>query len=245
MVSKFTVFFSADGEHWTAVDNEGTFDSHCESMADDSNYKEVMFTSPVSTRYVKIQVLSWSHHISMRAALLVDNDNEYEYKMNKGKKNWSDARKACQNWNGELASANTSDKRDEVKKVLNGKRAWLGGHDKSQEGSWKWTDGAEWDFNAWHNKQPDNHRANENCLEENWKGEWNDMRCNYESNYICQRVKGLKKAQTKFADFHVYNPEENMRTYSTIWGGNAIGTGHGRSMLNSAQGWSAQHNNAD
>merc|ERR1712232_971943 len=35
------------------------------------------------------------------------------------------------------------------------------------------------------------------------------------------------------------NPAETSRTYSGIYSNDAIGTGHGRSMLGSAQGWSA------
>lgn len=41
------------------------------------------------------------------------------------------------------------------------------------------------------------------------------------------------------------NPPESSRTYSSIWSGDAIGTGHAQSMINSAQAWSAQHNQVD
>src|SRR6056300_729816 len=35
---------------------------------------------------------------------------------------------------------------------------------------------------------------------------------------------------------------ETMRNASTVWGGEAIGVGHGRGRLDSEQGWSAQNN---
>ena len=38
------------------------------------------------------------------------------------------------------------------------------------------------------------------------------------------------------------NTPETMRCASTVWSGEAIGTGHGRGRLDSVQGWSAQHN---
>merc|ERR1712185_126728 len=41
---------------------------------------------------------------------------------------------------------------------------------------------------------------------------------------------------------HVVNPPESSRRYSSIWGDNAIGTGHARSMLDSSQAWSAKEN---
>merc|ERR1712196_211854 len=37
---------------------------------------------------------------------------------------------------------------------------------------------------------------------------------------------------------------EDKRTYSSIYGNNKIGTGHARSVINSAQGWSAATNKA-
>ena len=39
------------------------------------------------------------------------------------------------------------------------------------------------------------------------------------------------------------NPAEGSRSYATVWANEEIGTGHARSMINSAQGWSAQSNN--
>ena len=45
-----------------------------------------------------------------------------------------------------------------------------------------------------------------------------------------------------YVDNKIQSNNENTRTYSSIWGNNAIGTGHARSMLNSVQGWSAAKN---
>ena len=41
------------------------------------------------------------------------------------------------------------------------------------------------------------------------------------------------------------NPAESARTYSTVAGRDAIGTGHARSMLDSPQAWSAATSNLD
>merc|ERR1719424_2722323 len=40
------------------------------------------------------------------------------------------------------------------------------------------------------------------------------------------------------------NPPETARSYSSVWDGDAVGSGHARSMLDSPQAWSAQHNRA-
>ena len=37
-------------------------------------------------------------------------------------------------------------------------------------------------------------------------------------------------------------PSEHARTYSSVYSGDAIGTGHARSMLDSLQAWSASQN---
>eukprot|EP00397_Hematodinium_sp_SG-2012_P013798 GEMP01014021.1.p1 GENE.GEMP01014021.1~~GEMP01014021.1.p1 ORF type:complete len:591 (+),score=62.87 GEMP01014021.1:67-1839(+) len=43
----------------------------------------------------------------------------------------------------------------------------------------------------------------------------------------------------------VVNPVEQMRNYSSVWGRDDKGVGHARSMLNSAQAWSAERNDKD
>jgi hypothetical protein len=42
----------------------------------------------------------------------------------------------------------------------------------------------------------------------------------------------------------VRNPDETLRSYSSVWGNDAIGTGHARSMLDSLQAWSSLHSQA-
>ena len=42
-----------------------------------------------------------------------------------------------------------------------------------------------------------------------------------------------------------FNPPETSRSYSSVHAGDAIGTGHARSMLGSEQAWSARHNDHD
>ena len=46
------------------------------------------------------------------------------------------------------------------------------------------------------------------------------------------------------ADVEVVNPAESARSYSSVHNNDAVGTGHARSMLDSAQAWSAQTNSA-
>jgi len=64
------------------------------------------------------------------------------------------------------------------------------------------------------------------------------MGCHFVSNYLCKRPAGY----VPLPDYEMLNPAENQRLYSSIWGNDAIGTSHGRSMIDSAQAWSALRN---
>ena len=44
-------------------------------------------------------------------------------------------------------------------------------------------------------------------------------------------VSGMYDYEVSESKLELVNPPENKRSYSSIWGGNAIGTGHARSML--------------
>jgi len=56
---------------------------------------------------------------------------------------------------------------------------FLGGTDAGTEGTWRWNNGRDWDFDNWGSGLPDdNGRGRENCLEMNAEnGEWNDIDC--------------------------------------------------------------------
>lgn len=56
-------------------------------------------------------------------------------------------------------------------------------------------------------------------------------------------VHDSKQANTE-TNVKLDNVAENRRTYSSIWGNNAIGTGHARSRIDSVQAWSARNNRA-
>jgi hypothetical protein len=56
--------------------------------------------------------------------------------------------------------------------------------------------------------------------------------CTYESETI----------DTESWVYAVLNPDEDKRSYSTVHGSDAVGTGHARSMLSSVQAWSVGSN---
>uniref|UniRef100_A0A4W6EUM5 C-type lectin domain-containing protein n=1 Tax=Lates calcarifer TaxID=8187 RepID=A0A4W6EUM5_LATCA len=49
------------------------------------------------------------------------------------------------------------------------KRTWVGGYDAVKEGVWLWSDGNRFDFNLWHQGEPNN-LGGEHCMEINLGG---------------------------------------------------------------------------
>lgn len=67
---------------------------------------------------------------------------------------------------------------------------WIGATDLGSEGVFYWiTTGDEIDFENFAPNQPDNHEANENCIElwDDVDFLWNDRRCDMRSFFICRR----------------------------------------------------------
>ena len=65
-----------------------------------------------------------------------------------------------------------------------------------------------------------------------------------ERRNVCRRLLAFIASDVPRISGQVYNPPEEDRTYSTVWGNNAIGTGHARSCLDSEQAWSAAKSDA-
>ncbi|XP_060601897.1 perlucin-like protein [Ruditapes philippinarum] len=67
----------------------------------------------------------------------------------------------------------------------------IGGSDQKKEGTWKWTSSGraiDAGFTYWLEGQPDNY-SNEDCLTSciNQNGTWNDIDCNNERKYVCEK----------------------------------------------------------
>jgi len=77
-VKSYKVQLSLDGSNWIYVDGGHIFTANSAS----NNVKvENLFASPVSTRFVRIVVQTWSSHISMRSGVLVNNGEYFTGQM--------------------------------------------------------------------------------------------------------------------------------------------------------------------
>ena len=119
------------------------------------------------------------------------------YRVFKSKLSWQDAENYCVREGGHLASIHSKEENDFVAKlaspVVGRAEPWIGGNDITAEGSWAWSDGSNFSFTSWGEKQPDNTGNNENCLTTNWwnAGQWNDLSCFLQDrvkHFVCKIV---------------------------------------------------------
>ena len=109
---------------------------------------------------------------------------------------WQEARTYCRNAGGDLASIiNASDqlKIDEVTNVKG--RYWIGFNDRSQEGSFVWSDGSRPGCKAWSWGEPKD-RGGADCTQLFYNDilvEWSAISCSRPSKSICKIPGKLKE----------------------------------------------------
>jgi hypothetical protein len=68
--------------------------------------------------------------------------------------------------------------------------AWTGGNDISIEGDYRWqSSDSKMEFTNWHGSQPSvwHEYKQEDCVELMRNGEWNDLNCNAQNTFICEK----------------------------------------------------------
>ena len=64
-------------------------------------------------------------------------------------------------------------------------RYWIGLHDTSKEGHFKWASGSTSSFRDWASNEPNN-LGNEDCVHTGHRNsQWNDQGCNHKLAYAC------------------------------------------------------------
>ena len=103
--------------------------------------------------------------------------------------NWHQAKVACRNQGGALASPESNEESDEIFRILGDKNAWLGLNDIRNEGQWTTLSYKLLPFKAWLPGEPNNWAGNQDCAQAvgSRKG-WDDFNCNHVLNYVCVAV---------------------------------------------------------
>lgn len=108
--------------------------------------------------------------------------------------NWSQAKAACEELGGYLATITSQEENDFVLNEIiytGSAHHWLGATDELQEGTWQWITGEPWDYTNWDTYEPNNGGPDgENYLEARYSGKWNDnMNGVFTSQcYICEWI---------------------------------------------------------
>ncbi|KAF8794569.1 Macrophage mannose receptor 1 like protein [Argiope bruennichi] len=123
-------------------------------------------------------------------------------KKNVGKLTWDEAQEACkEEYNGNLATVYSQKIQDFLNTflLLNAQsNVWIGLHDKDNESAYKWADGTKYNYSNFEPLEPSGFaRQEEDCIEMTFKstrplgkpGQWNDLRCSRENQFICQKPK--------------------------------------------------------
>jgi len=109
-------------------------------------------------------------------------------------RNWVEAQLECMEMNSTLASITNMEELQSIQTNCSYiGRFFIGGTDSGSENNWKWSDGAEWEFENWRSGEP-NGGGRENCMEmeASGLGLWNDIdcsgfagRCNFGGHTAC------------------------------------------------------------
>ena len=109
---------------------------------------------------------------------------ENKWQLYKKNMSWSDAEDYCVREGGHLASVTSQREQDQITKVADGNRVWLGGRRKSREDAWQWSDGRSWGFNStWFNATWN--RQSVDCLVMLSDRKWLNFDCIRGAKFIC------------------------------------------------------------
>ena len=98
---------------------------------------------------------------------------------------WAQAKAICEALGGHLATSTNAEKNAFLVSLIGNNTVWLGGSDEETEGTWKWISGEEWNYTNWNSGEPNNSN-NEDYVELQSSGGWNDNKATTSHDYVCE-----------------------------------------------------------
>ena len=86
-----------------------------------------------------------------------------------------------------LASIESQMEQDSLSDLVSTSGAWIGLQDFLNEGTFTWVDKSPVNFTNWRDNQPNNNNNNQHCTWVRPDGKWDDVLCNKEQAYLCQK----------------------------------------------------------
>lgn len=103
---------------------------------------------------------------------------------------WAQASIDCTLWSaglGHLVSVASAGEDEFLRTFVGGAQVWLGASDAKIEGDWRWLSGETWFYQNFGSGRPDNQGRSEHCLSLGSDGLWDDVACERELPYVCER----------------------------------------------------------
>ncbi|XP_078541765.1 lectin-like [Lissotriton helveticus] len=109
-------------------------------------------------------------------------------------KTWVEAEIYCQNLTptAHLASVHSLEENRFIQELIYDS-AWIGASDCYKDRTFMWTDGSQFNFQAWYTKEPNNYGGREPCVHFNFArpGSWNDAPCSLALPFVCKASDNL------------------------------------------------------
>ncbi|KAM4889361.1 low affinity immunoglobulin epsilon Fc receptor [Thomomys bottae] len=110
------------------------------------------------------------------------------YYFGKATKRWLQARFACSDLKGRLASIHSQEEQDFLSKHAS-KDSWIGLQDLDVEGDFVWIDESPVSYSNWFPGEPNNAGLDEDCVMMRASGHWNDAFCRTQLDaWVCERL---------------------------------------------------------
>ncbi|CAO4368094.1 unnamed protein product [Caenorhabditis nigoni] len=116
-------------------------------------------------------------------------NNGMEYFLIQREESWYTASEKCIGYGAHLASIHSRlDNGFLTKLIPANQTVWIGVNDVQKENVFKNSDGSAVDYFRWAQKQPNNEEHNENCVEVDHNGYWNDKLCIITRPFVCKKL---------------------------------------------------------
>lgn len=148
---------------------------------------------PMSSSYLRLPVnIKTNYGEASEFITIRVNDNHtvkhyngHTFKLIKSSVRWPDAKKACEDKGGHLATIPNKEKQEFIASLLDGINVWVGGT-KDAQGNWTWITGEEWGYTNWAPGEPNN-LNDEPYIQVYNNGRWNDLqKSGRTQGYVCE-----------------------------------------------------------
>lgn len=101
---------------------------------------------------------------------------------------WAHAQQRCLSLGGNLATIHNYEENDFVKRLAQGREAWIGLSDAQENRYWFWINSRPLQYTNWCPGEPNNYKG-QACAQINFSGSkcWDDLWCSHNRPFVCEK----------------------------------------------------------